>query len=129
SFLEIEQPFGHFYAFKIKASQLVEVVFSMSAHNQNGKLNGVQRKLKEERIRQIALFSKTSKTTYPNSVILSAILDEEGMFVENYDEAWKIEGDSLVIPTNKKLASIIDGQHRVEGIKRAISEGGFKDFD
>ncbi|MEZ8394580.1 DGQHR domain-containing protein [Vibrio cyclitrophicus] len=129
SFLEIEQPFGNFYAFKIKASQLVEVVFSMSAHNQNGKLNGVQRKLKEERIRQIALFSRTSKTTYPNSVILSANFDEEGMFVENDNEAWKIEGDSLVIPTNKKLASIIDGQHRVEGIKRAISEGGFKDFD
>ncbi|BDR35196.1 hypothetical protein PDY_22440 [Photobacterium damselae subsp. damselae] len=129
SCIEVEQPFGNFYAFKIKASKLVEIVFSMSAHNQNGKLNGVQRKLKEERIRQIALFSRTKKTTYPNSVILSANFTEDGLFVEDDNLKWRVEDDKLIIPKKQKLASIIDGQHRVEGIKRALSEGEFNDFD
>jgi DNA phosphorothioation-associated DGQHR protein 1 len=127
--LEIKQPFAKYYAFKIKASELVELAFSMSAHNQNGKLNGVQRKLKEERIKQIALYSRTEKTTYPNSVILAANFNEDGNFVEDEKISWKVKDGKLIIPKKLKLASIIDGQHRLEGIKRAMSEPNFQDFD
>ena len=127
--LEVVQPFGTFYTFKIKASLLVDLVFSMSAHNQNGKLNGVQRKLKEERIRQIGLYSRTDSTTFPNAIILAANFREDGSFVEDSDIVWKIEKDKLVIPQRIRLASIVDGQHRVEGLREAINAPNFKDFD
>ncbi|OLQ79847.1 hypothetical protein BIT28_00930 [Photobacterium proteolyticum] len=127
--LEVHQPFSTFYTFKIKASMLVELVFSMSAYSQNGKLNGVQRKLRDDRINQIALYSRSNRTTYPNTVILSANFKSDGSFVDDENIRWGIKNEKLIIPTNKKIASIIDGQHRIEGIKKAISDGAFRDYD
>ncbi|WP_290570277.1 DGQHR domain-containing protein [Idiomarina sp.] len=127
--LEINQPFGTFYVFKIPASKLIEVAFSMAAYSQNGRLSGVQRKLKEERIKQISLFSSSDSATFPNTIILSANFNPEGQFIEDEKITWKVNGDEIVIPTSKRLASIIDGQHRLEGIKRAIKDNPDVDFD
>lgn len=127
--IEVNQPLGAFYVFKIPATKLVEITFSMAAYSQDGKLSGVQRKLKDERIKQIALFSGTKNATLPSSIILSANFESSGQFVEDEEITWKVVKDKIVIPSNKPLASIIDGQHRVEGIKKAIKDGIFIDFD
>lgn len=127
--IKLEQPLGVFYVIKIPASKLIEVTFSMSAYNQDGKLSGVQRKLKNERIKQIALYTGATNATFPSPIILSANFDDEGHFIDDEELRWKIIEDELMIPTNKKLASIIDGQHRIEGIKEAAKSSDFKDFD
>lgn len=127
--IKLEQPLGVFYVFKIPASKLMKVTFSMAAYNQNGKLSGVQRKLKDERIKQIALYTGATNATFPSPIILSANFDNEGNFVDNDDLRWKVIDNKLQIPTDKPLASIIDGQHRVEGLKEAAKSNSFEDFD
>ncbi|MAE21957.1 MAG: DNA phosphorothioation-associated DGQHR protein 1, partial [Pseudomonas sp.] len=127
--IAVSQPLGTFFVFKIPASKLIEVVFSIAAYSQNGRLTGLQRKLKEERIKEISLYSSSSIATFPSSIILSANFDETGSFIVNEDDRWKIIDGNIVIPKKIKLASIIDGQHRIEGIKRAIDDGTFIDFE
>lgn len=128
--LTIEQPLAPFYVFKIKASELVKVCFSMSAYSQHGKLSGVQRRIMDDRINQISLFSKSNSAIFPSSIILSANFDQNGNYIDDENIRWKINDGRLLIPTDQPLASIIDGQHRVEGIKRAIQNNSqFTDFD
>ncbi|WP_445777787.1 DGQHR domain-containing protein [Shewanella sp.] len=127
--IKLEQPLGVFYVFKIPASKLIEVAFSMAAYNQDGKLSGVQRKLKQDRIKQIALYTGATNATFPSPIILSANFDNEGHFVDDENLRWQVIENQLFIPTNQQLASIIDGQHRIEGIKEAAKKDNFSDFD
>lgn len=127
--IKLEQPLGVFYVFKIPASKLIEVAFSMAAYNQDGKLSGVQRKLKQDRINQIALYTGATNATFPSPIILSANFDNQGHFVDDENLRWQIIENKLFIPTNQQLASIIDGQHRIEGIKEAAKKDNFSDFD
>jgi DNA phosphorothioation-associated DGQHR protein 1 len=59
-------------------------------------------------------------STFPNTIILSANFDEDGNYIEDPSIRWhassSIDGCiCLTIPTERRLASIIDGQHRLEG--------------
>ncbi|ACH63886.1 putative DGQHR domain protein [Aliivibrio fischeri MJ11] len=127
--IEVSQPMGDFYVFKISAKKLVSITFSMAAYNQNGKLSGVQRKLRLDRIKQIALYSNSYNATFPNSIILSANFDVDGSLIVDDKLRWDVKNGELTIPTDKKIASIIDGQHRLEGIREAIKNPDFQDFD
>jgi len=129
SIIEVSQPLGTFYVFKINAKKLVEIAFTMAAYNQNGKLSGVQRTLKTDRIKQIAMYSNSVNATFPNSIILSANFNNDGNFVVDEALRWKIEHGQLIVPTCQPIASIIDGQHRLEGIREAMKNEHFKDFD
>lgn len=127
--IEVSQPIGPFYVCKVKATKLVNLVFSMAAYSQNGKLSGVQRKLKDDRIKEIGLYCKATNATFPNSIILSANYNENGEYVNDKSIRWYISEDQLIIPEKLKLASIIDGQHRIEGLREAIKSEDFEDFD
>lgn len=127
--IEVSQPIGTFYVFKIKAKQLVNIVFSMAAYSQDGKLSGVQRKLRDDRISEIGLYCKSNNATFPNSIILSANYTRDGEYVSDESIRWSISNDRLIIPKKLELASIIDGQHRIEGLKEAIKSNDFVDFD
>ncbi|ASM51750.1 hypothetical protein PESP_b0132 [Pseudoalteromonas espejiana DSM 9414] len=129
SCIEVFQPIGPFYVFKIKATKLVNLVFSMAAYSQEGKLSGVQRKLREDRIKEIGLYCKSNNATFPNSIILSANYKKSGEYVNDEDIRWFVSGERLIIPQKIELASIIDGQHRIEGLKEAIRSNDFVDFD
>lgn len=127
--IEIKQPLGTFYIFKIPASKLVPVTFSMAAYSHNGKIKGIQRKLKDDRIKQIASFCNSTGAIFPNTIILSANFNPDGTFEVDDSIRWKVDDGNLIIPSNAALASIVDGQHRVEGIKKAIEDEDFKDFE
>lgn len=129
NYIEISQPIGPFYVCKIRASELVNIVFSMAAYSQNGNLSGVQRKLRDDRIREIGLFCKSTNATFPSSIILSANFNSNGEYVTDEKVRWHISDDKLIIPEKLELASIIDGQHRIEGLREAIKSDEFEDFD
>lgn len=64
------------------------------------------------------------EAAFPNSIILAANYSEEGILEELEGNRWRVEMNgggncTLVIPTPKKLASIIDGQHRLYGFEYA----------
>lgn len=118
----VHQPFGGFYITSIRVSQLIQVCYSFPAVYGDEILNGVQRGLNKKRIKDIADYSQTDSALFPNSIILSANILKDGTVPEK--DAWEISAeDKLIVPTNKKIASIVDGQHRIEGLKKALEEG------
>lgn len=123
----VQQPFGDFYIASISASKLVEVTHSIPAEYSEGQLDGVQRAINKKRIDDISRFCLTETPLFPNTIILAANIKEDSDVLDE-EEKWYLKNDSLIIPSNSKGASIVDGQHRLEGISRAL-EHGMEDFD
>lgn len=126
--LKVKQPFGDFYVFSIPAKLLINICYSFAAKYGDEALTGVQRGINKERVKAIANFCATKNAMFPTSVILSADLNSEG---ERPKHPWFIDHNSnLVIPTDEENASIVDGQHRIEGLSKAIQDGTLDDdFD
>lgn len=81
---------------------------------------GNQREKRTTRAKQIGAYIDEEESTFPNTIILSANYAEDGSYEEDESIRWHAikEGNgsySLIIPSDAKLASIIDGQHRLEG--------------
>jgi len=130
--LKIEQPLGVFYVAALNADLLLKVSYSTPAkaiETEDNKpyynIFGTQREKKEKRLKEIARYIDTVEAAFPNSIILGANYHEDGNLEEAVDKRWQIiknENDHslfLVIPTEEKLASIIDGQHRLFAFKES----------
>lgn len=128
--IKVSQPLADFYITKIKAKELLDVSFvePLQYTDENGRLKGSQRTQDIDRLKQIAKFINSVEMTFPSSIILAANYSEEGKVIEDDDQQrWEIESidesdDSIVvisIPKNKKLAAIIDGQHRLMAFEYA----------
>lgn len=126
--LKIIQPLGEFYAAVLSANILLQVTYSdplrlLGFSNEGAyELQGHQRKLVKERLRIIGRYIDTVEAAFPNSIILAANYCEDGTLEES-EKRWSIESDGtnnvLVIPSAKKLAAIVDGQHRLYGFQEA----------
>jgi DNA phosphorothioation-associated DGQHR protein 1 len=120
--LPVHQPFGTFYVAVLPADLLRGVAYSDLARvvdvDQSGyRLAGTQRAQREERWKEIGKFIDTVEAVFPTSIVLAANYREDGELEEG-DARWTIERgevSTLVIPTDKKLASVVDGQHRLWG--------------
>lgn len=120
--IRVTQPFRDYFIVSLKATYLTEVSFSDPLkYEEGGSLSGSQRDLRRKRIDEISEYIKRYDAAFPNSIILSANYDQDGNLCEDTAKRWTVEYDQncniyyLVIPTSEKLASIIDGQHRVNG--------------
>ena len=122
--IKIEQPIGVFYVASIEASTLLKVSYStpakiLEAKERGYSLLGGQREKKVDRLKEIGRYIDTDESSFPNSIIVGANFYEDGTLEESESERWRVEETKvrdvyeLVIPTEKKLASIIDGQHRL----------------
>ena len=131
--IKVVQPIGVFYVASIEASTLLEVAYSNPAKIIEEKEKGYsffggQREKKEDRLKAIGRYIDTEESGFPNSVIIGANYHENGCLEENEEERWRVEETDikdvcyLVIPTEKKLASIIDGQHRLFSFDKKYSE-------
>lgn len=125
--IPVSQPFGRFYVVAIPASKLVEVSYSLPAKYGEDSLDGVQRGINKKRVENISKFCGTNIALFPNSIILAANILEDGSVVDT-DSEWIVEDGHLLMPSSKPVASIVDGQHRVEGLKKHLNEGG-EDID
>ena len=133
SALKVAQPLGAFYVTVLPAELLLETCFSdqLRAFRSAGagyELEGTQRGIKVERLRAIADYIDRYDSAFPNSIILAANLKEEDGTIEEDDGTrWTItenqgcDSYTLLIPSAKKLAAIIDGQHRLFAFKFAAS--------
>jgi DNA phosphorothioation-associated DGQHR protein 1 len=126
----VRQPFGSFYIASIPAEKLVKICYSFAASFGDEVLTGIQRGINEKRIGDIGRFCTTEFAMFPTSIILSANLLKDGSDI-NDEDIWYInESFDLIIPSNKEYASIVDGQHRIAGLKKAIDSGALiSDFD
>jgi DNA phosphorothioation-associated DGQHR protein 1 len=133
--IRIEQPLGEFYVTSLPARCLLETTYSeplrveLSEKSAVGfGLIGGQREEKEVRLKQIGQFINTVEAAFPNSIILGANYCQDGTLEEQESKRWMVNPKAsgkcfeLVIPTNDKLARIIDGQHRLDGFQFARPE-------
>jgi DNA phosphorothioation-associated DGQHR protein 1 len=123
--LKVSQPLGIYYVAVLPAELLLETCFSDQLHATKStgagyELQGTQRGMTLERLRAIAEYIGRYDSAFPNSVILAANYKEDDGTIEEEDSIrWSItekqnpESYSLTIPTGRKLAAIIDGQHRL----------------
>lgn len=117
----VTQPIGQFYVGKMRAEDLVSVSKADMRRIEGpvDRFVGIQRQLSRSRVDEIGRFVRSVDATFPTSVVLAvpgacATFDEElGVLVlhEGVDEA---TGEQIPLDS---VASILDGQHRVEGLK------------
>lgn len=124
--MRVKQPLGTFYVASISARKLLGLCYSDPAElRKDGfHVDGTQRLESVKRLREISEYICTHEAAFPNAIILGANYDRDGVFVDDPELTWKINasnevGDGeiryrLIIPTDRKLASIIDGQHRLK---------------
>lgn len=132
--IRVDQPLGEFYAVAIPADILLNVTYTdkLTAikSGDSYSLQGSQRQLRDARLREIGRYISTSEAAFPNSIILAAnYSDVDGLAVHDEALKWQIinrpnDEDclELIIPTDRRLAPVIDGQHRLFGFTEAKRE-------
>src|ERR1700728_4682136 len=138
---------GVYYVTVLPAWLLLEVAFSdtLFATSSKGKttyvLEGTQRLVQSNRLRGIADYINREDAAFPNTIILAANFRRaDGLIEGDQSEDGETRSDSLastseirrwaieegqngncwlLIPTEEKLAAIIDGQHRLFAFSEA----------
>lgn len=110
--IEITQSVGTFYVSKIKSSSLINI----SKTIRRSESNGIQRELAQKRVKEIAKYCEDPDAAFPTPIILH-IKGEDIVSLEpiaGFGDLYE-----LAIDDQQQFAEILDGQHRVEGIKYA----------
>ena len=125
--IKVSQPLGDFFVISLDVETLREVTFldptRISSVDKKAfwyNLLGAQRTSSERRAKEIGTYINTVEAAFPNSIILAANYIDNGDFQEDDERRWKVKpvGEKtyeLIIPTSEKMASVIDGQHRLLG--------------
>lgn len=110
--LEVLQPIGSFYLSVLSASFIVShTKRSEREYDLDGlKASGIQRRLDSKRIRDIETYILDPEATFPTPIILS---------ISSSDFGFTISGHEIEFNENNFIAEIVDGQHRIEGLKRS----------
>lgn len=127
--LPLVQPIGQFYIGVISYRDLIQISFAdmRRIERELDRYVGIQRKLMPQRVVEIGRFVNTIDATFPTSIVLAipgacARYDEatrELVLSESTDEA---TGEKIA---HYEIAKILDGQHRIEGLK-ALTSGVFQ---
>lgn len=132
--LKVSQPLGEFFVVALDAATLQQVTFLDPTRIEEVdtklfwySLLGAQRQASPRRAKQIGKYIDTVEAAFPNSIILAANYIDYGELQEDESKRWRVESanDSffeLVIPTNAKMASVVDGQHRLLGFEYCSPE-------
>lgn len=124
--LPITQPIGDFFIGRIGWRDLCEItdfdVRRMLKEKRDFETYlGVQRELKQKRVEEIAQYVNTLDACFPTAVILSvggqcATYDKDAgkMTLSNYVDTEDPNRNIIY----HRIAKVLDGQHRIEGLKR-----------
>lgn len=120
--IPVEQPIGVFYLASIPAKDLVNISWADLRHMEKDldRYVGIQRELKEDRVIEIAKFVNSVDATFPTSVVLAVksccvSYDERSGKLTLHEGIDEATGEFIPL---EKVANILDGQHRVEGLKK-----------
>jgi DGQHR domain-containing protein len=109
--LEVIQPVGTFYVGVMDSADLVAISYAdirRIAERDIEKYLGIQRTLNPDRVKEIATYANTMDATFPTAVILA---------VKSEDADYNDQGGAMSLTRNDGVAKIIDGQHRIAGLK------------
>lgn len=123
--LKVDQPIGVFFIASMKAKDLVSISYSdvrrlAKDRRDLEKYLGIQRPVSPSRIKQIKKYIESPDATFPTSVILS--VDEKCAELEDIGDGLgyltlrPFDSDDEFLESSintKKIAKVIDGQHRI----------------
>jgi DGQHR domain-containing protein len=130
--LRVSQPIGSFFIGVIDCKRLCEItdfdVRRLIKERDFEKYLGIQRPLDKSRVKEIREYVSTSDACFPTGVILSvraecANYDEQNRSLELSNHIDAEDPDRTIL--YRQIAKVIDGQHRIEGLK----ESGDLQFD
>src|SRR6266404_6717849 len=124
SALKVQQPIGEFFVGVLDSKRLCEIthfdVRRILREREFETYLGIQRPLNEKRVKEIQQYVQTVDACFPTAVILSvnancAKYDEENriLTLANYEDPEDPERSIFY----RQIAKVIDGQHRIEGLK------------
>jgi DGQHR domain-containing protein len=103
-YLKVEQPIGTFYLTSMDAATLASIA-TIERRNENP--DAVQREQSSSRIKEISKYCGEADATFPTPIIIAVN--------ENADV--RIDEDYIIYNEDETLGEVIDGQHRLEGLK------------
>ncbi|MBU4312197.1 MAG: DGQHR domain-containing protein [Candidatus Omnitrophica bacterium] len=109
--LSVQQPIGDFYVGAIKAQDLVAISFADVRRPEGRDIEkyiGTQRDLNEGRVAEIKKYVTTVDACFPTSIILA---------IDTSNADYNEDKSLLTIVNSQNVAKIIDGQHRIAGLK------------
>lgn len=104
----VQQPIGSFYVGIMSARDLRYIAFADTRKKKEKEVetySGIQRELSDRRQKEIRDYIGTFDAAFPNSFIIA--VDSKDVMRE--EDGW------LVLRSDERTASIIDGQHRLSG--------------
>jgi DGQHR domain-containing protein len=114
-YIEVKQPIGTFYLCSIPASVLLRIL-DVKRHSQQ--LEGVQRDLSNERVKKIGEYCSDPDAIFPTPIVAS-INATANVIVDETKHKIAIANTETVI------GDVIDGQHRLWGIKQSSNIESF----
>jgi len=131
--LRVRQPIGEFFLGVLDSKRICEItefdVRRILKERDFETYLGIQRPLNPKRVKEIQSYVTTLDASFPTSVILSvrgecARYDEgRGLLtLSNYHDAEDPERTTLY----REIAKVIDGQHRIEGLKEYRADAPFE---
>jgi DGQHR domain-containing protein len=126
--IEFHQPIGVFYVGKINIKDLLAISYADVRRIEREEKNdietffGIQRNLSSGRVNEIADYVKTSDATFPTSILLAISSNDIDNPTENGNVNFNQNEKVLSVKRNENIAQIIDGQHRVFGLKKAFEQ-------
>jgi DGQHR domain-containing protein len=132
----VRQPIGDFYVGVIRTDDLLRICEfdyrRMQYRNEYADYLGIQRKLNDNRIKEIRKYVGIVDACFPTSIVISidekcATLEDterQGFMLLRVSDYVDEESPELSIPLDH-VATIIDGQHRLKGLQ----EAGITDFE
>lgn len=142
--IKISQPFGDFFVFSLGAKMLNQLTYSLPAavvdqldnDEETGgyRLLNFQRPRGARRLESISKFIRSEDAAFPNAVVLSVNVNQDGEIIDNDDNRWTVAEDGhghlISIPSSSaQSASIIDGQHRLYAFNRLAADDPRRDME
>jgi len=124
-YIKVKQPIGQFYVASMNYKDVLDIakadVRMLANEDTIDTYIGIQRKISPKRVKEIADYSRTIDATFPTSIILAIkSINDDGQLNGNI----VVEASKLKIKRSESVASILDGQHRLEGLKAAAKIDG-----
>ncbi len=121
--IRVSQPLGDFFVASIPAAQLIQITYSdvrkMTGEREVDTYMGIQREVDKKRVAELKRYVNTIDACFPTSVILA--VPEECTEFDSERNKLKLksaEGEDGRIRINRtEIAKVLDGQHRIEGLK------------
>ncbi len=110
-FIPFEQPIGYFALAVVNASDIIKIAEINRLKFDEvilDSVGGPQRESSSKRINEIAKYANSLDATFPTPILLA--LKKDSYYIEN---------DKIVLKEKEKCCYIVDGQHRILGIKQS----------